>query len=160
MSSVIAQAPPCKNFKVSSHVLRRGKQGVLAEFPGLRAQKDLEGQWPKSHRGDSGTEREVWGSRMVCHEYQQHTDQQRHVRKLPEDRRRPSRRPGGPAPQHTQNWGGDSTPRETEPEVFRETNTLELTGKIQSESGESYSARKSESAHKNKHIETSLVVQW
>lgn len=53
VSSVIAQVPPCKNFKGSSHVLRRGKQGVLAELPGLRAQKDLEGQWPKSQRGDS-----------------------------------------------------------------------------------------------------------
>ena len=97
---------------------------------------------------------------MVCHEHQQHTDQQRHMRKLPEDRRRPWRRLGGPAPQHTQNWGGDSsTSQETEPEVFRETNTLELTGKIHCEPGESYSARKSETAHKNKHRETSLAVQ-
>lgn len=49
VSSAIAQVPPqeLQRFLLRR---RRGKQGVLAELPGLRAQKDLEGQWPKSQR--------------------------------------------------------------------------------------------------------------
>ena len=44
------------------------------------------------------------------------------MRRLPEARRRPSRRPGGPAPRRTQSCGRDSsTPRETALGIFGET---------------------------------------